>query len=203
MPRRARFRKPRRVNQLLFARHLFSDTKQSDQNLDPFQSETLAGPPKSEKVDSWTFLILPKAASAKLPSRGVTAIGGTINGVPFQAELEPDGQKSHWLKVNRKLRKSAGADAGDVVNARDSADGTIGTGGTGRCEKSSRGRRVECADVVVGHHAQRAPGLDPLDQLRQAVRDARATDQKCLLDVRGRESDAFAVSTDPGFTTKA
>ena len=30
-----------RVNQLLLARHLISDTKQSDQTLDPFQSETL------------------------------------------------------------------------------------------------------------------------------------------------------------------
>jgi bacteriocin resistance YdeI/OmpD-like protein/uncharacterized protein DUF1905 len=67
------------------------------------------------KSDSWTFLILPKNASAKLPSRGMTAIEGTINGFPFQATLEPDGQKSHWLKVNRKLSKSASADAGDIV----------------------------------------------------------------------------------------
>ena len=44
--------------------------------------------------DSWTFLILPKNASAKLPSRSVTAIEGTINGCPFQAVLEPDGQKA-------------------------------------------------------------------------------------------------------------
>ena len=103
-----------------FTRHLISDTKQSDQNVDPFQSETLAGKSQrraeSEKADSWTFLILPKTASAKLPSRGMTAIEGTINGVPFQAELEPDGQKSHWLKVNRKLSEAAGAEAGDVVS---------------------------------------------------------------------------------------
>ena len=45
----------------------------------------------------------------------MTAIEGTINGFPFQAVLEPDGQKSHWLKVDRKLREAAGADAGDVV----------------------------------------------------------------------------------------
>jgi Bacteriocin-protection, YdeI or OmpD-Associated/Domain of unknown function (DUF1905) len=70
---------------------------------------------QSEKGDSWTFLILPKNASAKLPSRGMTAIEGAINGVPFQAVLEPDGQKSHWLKVDRKLSEAAGADAGDVV----------------------------------------------------------------------------------------
>ena len=68
-----------------------------------------------EKGESWTFLILPKNASAKLPSRGMTAIEGTINDFPFQATLEPDGQKSHWLKVDRKLSKSASADAGDIV----------------------------------------------------------------------------------------
>ena len=72
-------------------------------------------PAESEKGESWAFLILPKNASAKLPSRGMTAIEGTMNGFPFQATLEPDGQKSHWLKVNRKLSKSAGADAGDMV----------------------------------------------------------------------------------------
>ena len=72
-------------------------------------------PAKSEKACSWTFLVLPKNASAKLPSRGMTAIEGTINGFPFQAALEPDGQKSHWLKVDRKLSKSAGADAGGTV----------------------------------------------------------------------------------------
>ena len=72
-------------------------------------------PAESEKSGSWTFLILPKSASAKLPSRGMTAIEGTINGFRFQATLEPDGQKSHWLKVDRKLGKSAGAEAGDIV----------------------------------------------------------------------------------------
>ena len=33
----------------------------------------------------------------------------------FQATLEPDGQGGHWLKVDRKLREAAGAEAGDVV----------------------------------------------------------------------------------------
>src|SRR5947207_14829072 len=70
-------------------------------------------PAESEKGDSWTFFILPKNASAKLPSRGMTPIEGTINGFPFQAALEPGGQKSHWLKVDRTLSKAAGAQAGD------------------------------------------------------------------------------------------
>lgn len=67
------------------------------------------------KAGSWTFLTLPKAASAKLPSRGMTSVEGTINGHAFSATLEPDGNRSHWLKVNRKLREAAGAEAGDIV----------------------------------------------------------------------------------------
>ena len=75
----------------------------------------LSRPAESEKGDSWTFLVLPKNASAKLPSRGMTTIEGTLNGFSFHATLEPDGQKSHWLKVNRKLSEAAGAEAGDMV----------------------------------------------------------------------------------------
>ena len=71
-------------------------------------------PAESAKAD-WTFLILPKNASAKLPTRGVTAVEGTMNGFDFQAVLQPDGQKSHWLKVEKKLREAAGAATGDVV----------------------------------------------------------------------------------------
>jgi hypothetical protein len=75
----------------------------------------LLRPAEAAKGDSWTFLNLPKAASRKLPSRGMTTVEGSINGVSFRATLEPDGQKSHWLKVDRKLSKAAGADAGDEV----------------------------------------------------------------------------------------
>jgi len=75
----------------------------------------LLQPAEAAKTDSWTFLVLPKEASAKLLSRGQTAIEGTINGFPFQAVLEPDGQKSHWLKVARKLRANADAKVGDTV----------------------------------------------------------------------------------------
>jgi hypothetical protein len=35
--------------------------------------------------------------------------------LPFRATLEPDGQRSHWLKVNPKMREAAGIDAGNVV----------------------------------------------------------------------------------------
>ena len=75
----------------------------------------LLRPAESPKEGSWTFLILPKDASAKLPTRGMTTVEGIINGHPFRATLEPDGQKSHWLKVNKKMREAAGAEVGDVV----------------------------------------------------------------------------------------
>lgn len=72
-------------------------------------------PKTSEKIGSVTLLTLPKEASAKLPSRGMTMVKGTINGSKFQAVLEPDGQGSHWFKVNETLQKAVQASAGDTV----------------------------------------------------------------------------------------
>ena len=75
----------------------------------------LSRPEETTKVLSWAFLVLPTSASARLPSRGRTAVDGSLNGVAFRATLEPDGQRSHWLKVSRKLREAARADPGDIV----------------------------------------------------------------------------------------
>jgi hypothetical protein len=71
--------------------------------------------PKIAGKGGWTFLVLPKSASAKLSTRGQTAVDGVLNGAAFTNVLEPDGQGSHWLKVTKKLREAAAADAGDVV----------------------------------------------------------------------------------------
>ena len=78
-------------------------------------SATLFRPAATAKAVSWTFLNLPKEASAALPSRGQTTVEGALNGFPFRATLDPDGQGGHWLKVDRKMREAAGAQAGDVV----------------------------------------------------------------------------------------
>jgi hypothetical protein len=78
-------------------------------------SATLFRPVATAKAVTWTFLTLPKEASAKLPSRGMTSVEGAFNGLAFRATLEPDGQGGHWLKVDRKLRAAAGVEAGDVV----------------------------------------------------------------------------------------
>lgn len=54
-------------------------------------------------------------ASAKLPTRSMVTIDGTLEDHPFQATLEPDGQGSHWLKVSKALRDAAKASVGDTV----------------------------------------------------------------------------------------
>ena len=71
--------------------------------------------PASPKGAAWTFLVLPKAASAKLPTRSMVTVDGALEGAPFQATLAPDGEGGHWLKVDRALREAAGAAAGDTV----------------------------------------------------------------------------------------
>ncbi|MGV8931611.1 MAG: YdeI/OmpD-associated family protein [Luteimonas sp.] len=76
---------------------------------------TLVQPETTAKASAWVFLVLPRSASVKLPTRGITTVDGIINGHPFRATLEPDGQRSHWLKVDKKMREAAGANMGDVV----------------------------------------------------------------------------------------
>lgn len=63
---------------------------------------------KPFKIGSRTVLLLPKSVSAKLPSRGMVLVEGTINGSPFRMPLEPDGRGSHWLKVGKSMKVVAG-----------------------------------------------------------------------------------------------
>lgn len=58
-------------------------------------------------INSRTILLLPKAASANLPSRSQVMVEGTINGHPFNASLEPDGNWSHWFEIDKALKKAA------------------------------------------------------------------------------------------------
>lgn len=73
------------------------------------------------KINSWTILRLPEEASAQLPSRGMTMVKGTINGVPFKTLLEPDGKyglglkPSHWFRPEKELLDEARAASGDTV----------------------------------------------------------------------------------------
>jgi hypothetical protein len=68
------------------------------------------------RVGSWTLLRLPESASAKLPSRGMVMVEGTMNGFHFEAPLEPDGNKGHWLNVEKNMLKASRAQTGDAVS---------------------------------------------------------------------------------------
>ena len=73
--------------------------------------------PLQLSIDSeWAFIILPNNISQGLPRRGRTSVLGKINDCDFTATLEPDGQLSHWLKVDKKLQDEANLKVGDVVS---------------------------------------------------------------------------------------
>src|SRR5437763_1131371 len=64
------------------------------------------------KIGSWTLLRLPKSASAQLPSRAMTMVEGTINDSLLKLCCpSPDGNGSHWLRVDETMHEGAGAAA--------------------------------------------------------------------------------------------
>ena len=81
----------------------------------PVEFKAKLSRPAEPKGATWSFLVLPDAASRKLPTRSMVTVDGTLEGQPFQATLEPDGNGSHWFKIEKKLRDAAGVAAGDSV----------------------------------------------------------------------------------------
>ncbi len=73
------------------------------------------------KINDWTILRLPEESSAKLPSKGMLMVKGTLNQIPFKTLLEPDGKygpglkPSHWFRPDKKLLNEAKANDGDTV----------------------------------------------------------------------------------------
>src|SRR5260370_15076333 len=159
-------------------------------------------PAATAKIGSWTFLILPKDASAKLPAQSMTTVEVTINGFPLRATLEPDGQRSHCLRVNRKMREAAGADAGDVVTLEIAPSGGEPEPRVpadlrkalrpprkrGRCGRTSRPSRAEIGST----------GSPPPSGQRLA-RVGSTMPARCSLP----GSDGFAVSIGLGSIVKA
>jgi hypothetical protein len=68
-----------------------------------------------QRTGGSTILRLPDDASDKLPSRGQVAVKGVMDGHAFQAVLEPDGRRGHWLKVDMQLRQALAVSDGDTV----------------------------------------------------------------------------------------
>jgi hypothetical protein len=66
-------------------------------------------------IDGSTVLLLPKQASAQLPSRGQVAVTGVIDGHAFETVLEPDGRSGHWMKMDGDLQRTTGIGPGDVA----------------------------------------------------------------------------------------
>ncbi|MBB6598071.1 YdeI/OmpD-associated family protein [Luteimonas sp. MC1825] len=81
----------------------------------PVRFKAVLRRPLQPKGATWAFLVLPEDASARLPTRSQVTVEGTLAAAPFQATLEPDGQGSHWLKVEKGLLEAAGAQPGDTV----------------------------------------------------------------------------------------
>lgn len=73
------------------------------------------------EINDWPILHLPPEASAKLPTRSMLMVAGTINGIPFKALLEPDGsygkgkKPSHWFRPDKNLLDKAHANVGHIV----------------------------------------------------------------------------------------
>ena len=79
-------------------------------------SARLLRPKKPGDGEEWAFVVLPKEVSATLPRRGRTSVDGSLNGQPFNAVLlEPDGQKSHWLRIDKALMAASHTAPGDVA----------------------------------------------------------------------------------------
>ncbi|AFT69558.1 Putative integron gene cassette protein [Alloalcanivorax dieselolei B5] len=75
----------------------------------------LLRPKKQGDGEPWAFVVLPGEVSATLPRRGRTSVDGTLNGQAFRVLLEPDGRKSHWLRIDQPLMEASGATFGDVA----------------------------------------------------------------------------------------
>ncbi len=73
------------------------------------------------KIGEWTILHLPPEESAKLPTRSMLMVAGTLNDIPFKTLLEPDGvygsgkKPSHWFRPSEKLLQEAHAKVGNTV----------------------------------------------------------------------------------------
>ena len=79
-----------------------------------FQARLLR-PADFQGEDAWAFVILPREVSDRFPRRGRTGVEGRLDGHPFQAVLEPDGQLSHWLKIPRALLEASGVETGSLA----------------------------------------------------------------------------------------
>jgi len=76
-------------------------------------STVLLQPDSAGTPVDWAFVVLPPEISAKLPRRGRITVQLWLNEHSFQAMLEPDGQKGHWLPLPQSLLTQLGVCIGE------------------------------------------------------------------------------------------
>lgn len=64
------------------------------------------------------FAVLPADASERLPRRGRTTVDATLDGHAFRVTLEPDGRRSHWLRIPETALEASGVHVGDMTEFR-------------------------------------------------------------------------------------
>ena len=72
-----------------------------------------------EKPDvrgAWTFVRIPFSAAEEFGVKGQVRVKGTINGVPYENSLMPQGEGVHILVVKKEIRDLAGVAAGDIAD---------------------------------------------------------------------------------------
>ena len=64
---------------------------------------------------AWTFVRMPFSVAEEFGVKGQVPVKGTINGVPYENFLLPQGDGVHILVVKKEIRDKAGVAAGDVA----------------------------------------------------------------------------------------
>jgi hypothetical protein len=81
-------------------------------------------PAETGEAGAWASLAVPKEISAKLPTRSIVPISGTIQGFAFRTSLMPDGKGGHSMMVNKEMRRGADVGPGDEVTVVFAVDPT-------------------------------------------------------------------------------
>jgi hypothetical protein len=79
---------------------------------------------RPEMRGAWTFIRIPFSVAEEFGVKGQVPVRGTINGIPYENFLLPQGDGVHILVVKKEIRDMAGVTAGDMAEvtvARDSA----------------------------------------------------------------------------------
>ena len=70
---------------------------------------------RPEMRGAWTFLRVPFSVAEEFGVKGQVPVKGTINGIPYENFLLPQGDGVHILVIKKEIRDRAGVTVGDVA----------------------------------------------------------------------------------------